>query len=161
MIPGVPPEFRDAMARLASGVVVVSARTAGRYHGLTATSLVSVSVDPPLILVSLEHETATLAAVRETRRFNVSALTRQQEFIAERFAGRAPAVDAAWRAIPHHEGSNGIPVIDGGAAWLECEVTAIHAAGDHDVCIARVTSATVGAGEPLILWDRSFWTLRQ
>ena len=160
MIPAMPDEFRDVMARLASGVVVVSAKSGDRYQGLTASTLVSVSVEPPLVLVSLEHETATLAAVRETRRFNVSALTRDQEFIAERFAGRAPAVDPQWRAIPHRLAANGIPVIEGAAAWLECEVTQILAAGDHDVCIARVTSATPGAGDPLILWDRSFWTVR-
>jgi len=160
MIPAMPHEFRDTMARLASGVVVVSARSADRYHGLTASTLVSVSVEPPLVLVSLEHETATLAAVRDTRLFNVSALTRDQEFIAERFAGRAPAVDAEWRAIPHRLAANGIPLIEGAAAWLECEVTEIHTAGDHDLCLARVTSAASGAGDPLILWDRSFWTVR-
>jgi flavin reductase (DIM6/NTAB) family NADH-FMN oxidoreductase RutF len=153
--------FRDAMARLACGVVVVSARSAERYHGLTASSLVSVSVEPPLVLVSLEHETATLAAVRESRRFNVSALSREQEFVADRFAGRAPQVDPQWRAIPHHLAESGIPLIDGCVAWLECEVTDIHTAGDHDVCIARVIDAVAGAGDPLILWDRSFWTLRQ
>jgi len=160
MIPAMPDEFREAMARLASGVVVVSAKSGDRYHGLTASTLVAVSVQPPLVLVSLEHETATLAAVRDTRRFNVSALTRDQEFTAERFAGRAPAVDADWRAIPHRLAANGIPLIESAAAWLECEVTEIHTAGDHDVCIARVTTATSGAGDTLILWDRSFWTVR-
>lgn len=153
-------DFRDALARLASGVVVVSARGAGRYHGLTASSLVSVSIDPPLVLVSLEHETATLAAVRETGRFNVSVLTRDQEFLAERFAGRAPAVDPHWTAIPHSLGENGLPLLDGCAAWLECEVEDLHPAGDHDVCVGRVTQAVSGSGDPLILWDRSFWTLR-
>jgi len=160
MIPAMSHEFRDAMARLASGVVVVSAKSARGFHGLTASTLVSVSVEPPLVLVSLEHDTATLAAVRETRRFNVSALTRDQEFVAERFAGRAPAVDAQWREIPHRAAGNGIPLIDGAAAWLECEVTEIHTAGDHDVCIALVAAATLGVGDPLILWDRSFWGLR-
>jgi flavin reductase (DIM6/NTAB) family NADH-FMN oxidoreductase RutF len=156
----VADEFRDALARVASGVVVVSARSAERYHGLTATSLVSVSVEPPLVLVSLEHETATLAAVRDTRQFNVNALTRSQEFVAERFAGRAPAVDPRWRSIPHRLGDNGVPMLEGCAAWLECDVTDIFPAGDHDVCIARVISALAGVGDPLILWDRSFWTLR-
>ena len=158
--PGVSEDFRAALARVASGVVVVSARSAERFHGLTASSLVSVSVEPPLVLVSLEHETATLSAVRESRRFNVNVLTRGQEFVAERFAGRAPAVDADWRVIPHRLGENGIPLIDGCAAWLECDVSEIHTAGDHDVCIGRVTSALAGSGDPLILWDRSFWTLR-
>ncbi len=160
MIPAMSQEFRDALARLASGVVVVSARTADRYHGLTASTLISVSLDPPLVLVAMEHETATLAAVRESRLFGVSVLTRGQEFLAERFAGRAPAVEALWTSTPHRLGANGVPLLEGCAAWLECAVSDIHAAGDHDVCIGQVTTAIVGAGDPLILWDRSFWTLR-
>jgi flavin reductase (DIM6/NTAB) family NADH-FMN oxidoreductase RutF len=148
------------MARLAAGVVVVSARTAGGYRGLTASTLVSVSADPPLVLVGLERESATRAAVVETGRFNVSVLAREQEFLAERFAGRAPAVDPAWKQIPHRLGDNGIPLIEGCAAWLECEVEQVHPAGDHDVCIGSVRVAAIGAGNPLILWDRSFWTLR-
>jgi len=156
----VADDLKDALAHVASGVVVVSARSAERYHGLTATSLVSVSVEPPMVLVSLEHETSTLAAVRDTRQFNVNALTRQQEFLAERFAGRAPAVDAHWHSIPHHLADTGVPLLDRCAAWLECAVTDFHTVGDHDICIARVTSATAGEGDPLILWDRSFWTLR-
>jgi flavin reductase ActVB len=160
MIPTMSQEFRDAMARLAAGVVVVSARTAEGYRGLTASTLVSVSADPPLVLVGLERESATRAAVVETRRFNVSVLTRDQEFLAERFAGRAPAVDPAWKQIPHRLGANGIPLVDGCAAWLECEVEQVHTAGDHDVCIALVRIAQLGAGNPLVLWDRSFWTLK-
>ena len=159
MIPAMTEDFREALSRLASGVVVVSAR-AERYHGLTASSLVSVSLDPPLVLVSLEHETATLATVRLSRRFNVSVLTRDQEFIAERFAGRAPAVDPDWRAVPHRLGSNGVPLIDGCAAWLECEVEDMRPVGDHEVCVGLVTQAVIGSGDPLILWDRAFWTLR-
>jgi flavin reductase (DIM6/NTAB) family NADH-FMN oxidoreductase RutF len=160
MIPTMSQEFRDAMARLAAGVVVVSARTAEGYRGLTASTLVSVSADPPLVLVGLERESATRAAVVETRRFNVSVLTRDQEFLAERFAGRAPAVDPAWKQIPHRLGANGIPLVEGCAAWLECEVEQVHPAGDHDVCIASVRVAQLGAGNPLVLWDRSFWTLK-
>jgi len=153
-------DFRDAMARLAAGVVVVSATTPDGYRGLTASTLVSVSAEPPLVLVGLERESATRAAVVETRRFNVSVLTRDQEFLAERFAGRAPAVDLGWKQIPHRLGTNGIPLVDGCAAWLECEVVQVHEAGDHDVCIGAVRVALKGAGNPLILWDRTFWTLR-
>jgi flavin reductase (DIM6/NTAB) family NADH-FMN oxidoreductase RutF len=148
------------MARLAASVVVVSARTDRGFKGLTATSLTSISVDPPMVLVGLERPTETRNAVVESRAFNVSVLTRSQEFIAERFAGRAPAVDPDWKPVPHHLGSNGIPLVDGCAAWLECALVQVHAAGDHDVCIAEVTAATMGSGEPLIFWDRSFWTLR-
>jgi flavin reductase (DIM6/NTAB) family NADH-FMN oxidoreductase RutF len=148
------------MARVPAGVVVVSARSGDGYRGLTASSLVSISVDPPMVLVGLEREAATRAAVAATRAFNVSVLTRSQEFIADRFAGRAPAIDPAWSGVPHHLGVNGLPLIDGCAAWLECRLVEIHPAGDHDICVGEVTAAGAGSGDPLILWDRAFWTLR-
>jgi flavin reductase (DIM6/NTAB) family NADH-FMN oxidoreductase RutF len=148
------------MARLPAGVVVVSARHGTGYRGLTASSLVSISAEPPMVLVGLEREATTRAAVVEGKAFNVSVLARAQEFIAERFAGRAPAVDPAWNEIPHRLGSNGIPLIEGCTAWLECSLVAVHPAGDHDICVGRVDSAVQGAGDPLILWDRAFWTLR-
>jgi 3-hydroxy-9,10-secoandrosta-1,3,5(10)-triene-9,17-dione monooxygenase reductase component len=148
------------MARVPAGVVVISARAEDGYRGLTASSLVSISVDPPMVLVGLEREAATRAAVAATRVFNVSVLTRSQEFIADRFAGRAPAIDTSWRDVPHHLGINGLPLIDGCAAWLECRLVEMRRAGDHDICVGEVTAASAGSGDPLILWDRAFWTLR-
>jgi len=148
------------MARVPAGIVVISARTANGYRGLTASSLVSISADPPMVLVGLEHEAATRAAVSESKAFNVSVLTRSQEFIADRFAGRAPAMDPGWEGVPHRLGTNGIPLVDGCAAWLECRLVWIRPAGDHDICLGEVMAATAGSGDPLILWDRAFWTLR-
>jgi flavin reductase (DIM6/NTAB) family NADH-FMN oxidoreductase RutF len=153
-------EFRDVMARLPSGVVVISARFAGGYRGLTASSLVAISAEPPMVMVGLEREATTRVAVVEGGAFNVSVLTRSQEFIAERFAGRAPAVDPAWQEVPHRLGTNGIPLIEGCAAWLECQLVQVYPAGDHDICVGEVQVAVQGAGDPLILWDRAFWTLR-
>lgn len=153
-------QFRDVMARLPAGVVVISARSRDEYRAMTASSLVSISLEPPMVLVGLERESATTAAVVETRAFNVSLLTRAQEFIADRFAGRAPAVDPAWRTLPHRLGTNGLPLIEGSAAWLECRLVDVHAAGDHDICVGVVEAAAAGSGDPLILWDRAFWSLR-
>src|SRR5438132_4348672 len=138
-------EFRDAMAKLAAGVVVVSARTPEGYRGLTASTLVSVSADPPLVLVGLEHGSMTRLAVIETGQFNVSVLTRDQEFIAERFAGRAPAVDAKWRELRHRSGANGVPVIAGCAAWLGGGGLEVAVAGAHGVCIGTGEVAEPGA----------------
>ena len=145
------------MARVPSGVCVVTARVGDEFRGLTASSLVSISIEPPLVLVGLERESATRQAVLESGAFNVSVLTRGQEFIADRFAGRAPAVD--WRTLPHRIGKNGIPLLEGCAAWLECRLAQSHAAGDHDICVGEVEAAEVGSGDPLILWDRAFWSL--
>jgi flavin reductase (DIM6/NTAB) family NADH-FMN oxidoreductase RutF len=152
-------QFLDAMARLPAGVVVVSARLGDEFRGLTASSLVSISLEPPMVLVGLERESQTRVAILETKAFNVSVLTRSQEFIADRFAGRAPAIDAAWQTLPHRLGTNGVPLLDGCAAWLECRVVQTHTAGDHEVLVAEVEAAIVGAGDPLILWDRAFWSL--
>jgi flavin reductase len=148
------------MARVPAGVVVISAGTENGYRGLTASSLVSISMDQPMVVVGLDHEAATRAAVAEGKAFNVSVLTRSQEFIADRFAGRAPAIDLRWEGVSHRMGSNGIPLVEGAAAWLECRLVEIHPAGDHDICLGEVTAAIVGSGDPLILWDRAFWTLR-
>lgn len=147
------------MARVPAGVVVVSTSVDGEYRGLTASSLVSISVDPPLVMVGLERPSATRAAVLQAKAFNVSVLTRSQEFIADQLSGRAPAVDPKWQGLPHRLGSNGIPLLEGCAAWLECRLQAVHPAGDHDICVGEVTAAEVGSGDPLLLWDRAFWTL--
>jgi flavin reductase (DIM6/NTAB) family NADH-FMN oxidoreductase RutF len=151
--------FLDAMAHLPAGVVVISARAGDDFRGLTATSLVSISLDPPMVLVGLERQSATRAAILATKAFNVSLLTRAQEFIADRFAGRAPAIDPKWTTLAHRLGANGIPLVEGCAAWLECRVAEVHPAGDHDVFVAEVQAAAIGRGDPLILWDRSFWSL--
>jgi flavin reductase (DIM6/NTAB) family NADH-FMN oxidoreductase RutF len=153
------PAFLDAMARLPAGVVVISTRVGDDFKGLTASSLVSISLEPPMVLVGLDGESATRAAILETRAFNVSLLTRSQEFIADRFAGRAPSIDARWTTLAHHLGANGIPLIDGCAAWLECNLAQVHHAGDHDILVGEVVAATSGRGDPLILWDRTFWSL--
>ena len=82
------------------------------------------------------------------------------EVAVEKVSTGAPAIDAGWKDVPHRLGTNAIPLIEGCAAWLECTLVDVHAVGDHDVCIGEVTSATAGTGDPLILWDRAFWTLR-
>jgi flavin reductase (DIM6/NTAB) family NADH-FMN oxidoreductase RutF len=147
------------MARLPAGVVVISARVHDEFRGLTASSLISISLEPPMVLAGLERESATRVAILETRAFNVSLLTRSQEFIADRLAGRAPAIDPQWQTLPHRLGVNGIPLVEGCAAWLECRLVQVHPAGDHDICVGEVTAAAIGTGDPLILWDRTFWTL--
>ena len=151
--------FLDVMAHLPAGVVVISTRAGEEFRGLTASSLVSISLEPPMVLVGLERESLTRAAILDHKAFNVSLLTRSQEFIADRFAGRAPSIDSKWTTLPHHLGANGIPLVEGCAAWLECRVVQVHAAGDHDVFVGEVQAAATGRGDPLILWDRSFWSL--
>ena len=152
--------FRDAMSRLAAAVVVVAARTPDGFRGLTASTFIGVSLEPPLVLVALDSLSATRDAMVEAKAFNISVLNRAQEFIAERLAGRAPALEASWREVPHRLGDNGAPIVEGCAAWFECRLVDTHPTGDHDIFVGEVTVAGSGTGDPLILWDRRFWTVR-
>ncbi len=149
--------FRDAMGRLAAGVAVLVAREGDGFRGLTVTSLVSASLDPPLILVCLDRVGQARERVLDAGRFTVSVLGRGQDFLADRFSARAPLVDRAWREVPHRLSPAGLPVVEGALAWLDCRVVAVHEAGDHDVVVAAVEASGTGPGDPLVLWDRQFW----
>lgn len=151
--------LREAMARAAAGVGVVSASWSGGWRGLTASSFFSASLEPPLLAVALDRFATTRDAVVEGGRFNLSLLTARQRFLAERFSGRAPAVDATWKEVPHHLGGNGLPLIEDALAWFECLVESVHAAGDHDLVIGEVHAAGHAGGDPLVLWDRELWTV--
>jgi flavin reductase (DIM6/NTAB) family NADH-FMN oxidoreductase RutF len=157
--PAVLDRYREAMAAVAAGVVVVAARDVTGFAGLTATSFTSVSLEPPLVLVCLDRFARTRDAVEGGGAFAVSVLERGQEFVAERFAGRAPQVSPSWAEVPHELGELGLPIVRGCAAWFECELRALHEAGDHDVAVGEVVAAGRGAGEPLVLWDRAYWRL--
>ena len=150
---------RDAFARHAGGVVVVSSSLRGGFRGLTATSFIAVSLDPPLVVVALDRFAATRDAVVDGRVFNVSVLEAAQEFVADRFAGRAPPADPSWSNVGHFLGANGLPIIAGAVAWFECSVVSVVQGGDHDLVIGSVKDCGVGTGEPLVLWDRMFWRL--
>lgn len=150
---------RDVLARIPAGVVVVSTTQGGWYRGLTATSFTALSLEPPLVLLCLDRWAQTRDAVEQTGAFNVSILARAQEFVAERFAGRAPLVDPAWRAVPHRLGANGIPIVEGCAAWFECSLQTMHPGGDHEIAVGSVLDCGRGDADPLVHWDREFWRL--
>jgi flavin reductase (DIM6/NTAB) family NADH-FMN oxidoreductase RutF len=139
------------------GVVVVTGGDEGQPTGMSCNSFTSVSLDPPLLLVCLDSLSQTRDAVVGSRAFNLSVLERAQEFLAERFSGRAPLVDPTWSEVRHRIGRNGLPIVEGCVAWFECELEDLHPAGDHEIAVGRVTTAGRSSGEPLILWDRTFW----
>jgi flavin reductase (DIM6/NTAB) family NADH-FMN oxidoreductase RutF len=151
--------FKEAMAAVPAAVAVVSARAADGFRGLTATSFTSASLAPPLLLVCLDSLSQTRDAVARRGGFSLSVLERSQEFLAERFAGRAPLVDPAWADVPHTLGDHGLPLLLGSVAWFECRLLDLHPAGDHEIALGEVLACGRGGGEPLILWDRAFWRL--
>lgn len=152
--------YVDAMARLPAGLVVVSAATGpGRFRGMTLTSFTSASLEPPLVVACLDRLAQTRDAIEESGKFTASVLSDRQEFLAERFAGRAPLVDPSWREVPHRLGENGLPILDGAVAWFECRLQHMVRAGDHDLAVGLVTAAGTGPGDPTVYWHRAFWRL--
>jgi flavin reductase (DIM6/NTAB) family NADH-FMN oxidoreductase RutF len=151
--------LRDALARLPAGVFLVSTRGDAGFRGLTVTTFTSVSLEPPLVLVCLDRLAATRDALLAHGAFTASLLSRGQQFLADRFSGQAPAADTAWREVPHRLGENGLPIVVGAAAWIECEIHSQQQAGDHDIVVGAVTAAGRGGGEPLVHWERGYWGL--
>ncbi|MGH7777660.1 MAG: flavin reductase family protein [Candidatus Dormibacterales bacterium] len=148
------------MARVPAGVVVVAATTGpGRFRGMTLTSFASASLDPPLVVACVDHLAQTRDAVEESGRFAASVLSDRQEFLAERFAGRAPLVEASWGEVPHVIGASGLPILRGCVAWFECDLQSLVPAGDHDLAVGLVTAAGTGSGDPAVHWHRAFWRL--
>ena len=127
----------------AAGVCVVTTRHAGGLHGLTVSAYLPVSWNPPLALVSIETLSQSCDFIIAAGVFAVNFLSDRQEFLAERFAGRAPLVNAHFDDVPHHLAVTGAPILVWVLGWVDCRVEHIIDAGDHSLFLGRV----VGLGE--------------
>jgi flavin reductase len=142
-------ELRTLMRRFPSGVAVVTIDLAGQRLGLTVGSLVSLSLDPPLVGVSISRFAALHELLREAGGFAVSLLAAGQEGLAQHFARGVPPI-ALWSGIEAREGRRGL-LIDGALGWVECEVASELPAGDHTIFVGRVERVEPGAATlPLV-----------
>lgn len=149
-------EFRAALSRLAAGVVLVTAQEPpldedgrGEDVGMTATAFMSVSLDPPLVLVSLRNDSRMDDLLAEQPLWAVSVLAESQRHIAGRFAMKGRISDRLlFEDIPYVRGEvTGAPLAGGALATLECRTEQRVLAGDHTLVIGRVLSASVPSGE--------------
>ena len=143
-----PDRFRDAMARLPTGVTVVTAFGDTGPSGLTANAVVSLSLDPPLMLACLDRGSRTLLAVQAANRFGISVLHDGQEEIARAFATKAPVAEK-WEGIAWSE-RDGVPAIDGALVFVACDLRDVIAGGDHVIVTGAVTALETGEGDPLV-----------
>ena len=147
-------EFRTAMTRLAAGVVLVTAHDPddgprGEDVGMTATAFLSVSLDPPLVLVSLRNDSRMDDLLAEVPVWAVSVLTDSQRQIAGRFAMKGRISDRLlFEDVAYTRGEeSGAPLIDGALATLECRTESRVVAGDHTLVVARVLTAALPSSE--------------
>lgn len=147
--------YRDAWSRFATGVTVITTvEPGGEVHGMTASSVTSVSLDPPLVLVVIGEDRQTHGLIKSTGRFGMSILDAEQTDIAKYFA--TPPESRGEIDSTHITKLSGTPVIAGAIAAMDCKVSAAYTAGDHTVFIGEVEAIEIGDGDPLVWFQRQF-----
>ncbi len=148
--------FRGALSRLAAGTSIVTMRDQdGEKLGLTATSVTSVSLDPPLVLVCVNNNARTASALEAHAPFVVHFLAADQEELARHFASRIPDKFAG---IAHQITASGCPRLEGVLASVECAPYQIYPGGDHIIVLGRVVEVQVSDADasPLIYFRNRF-----
>jgi 3-hydroxy-9,10-secoandrosta-1,3,5(10)-triene-9,17-dione monooxygenase reductase component len=146
--------FRRLMARWATGVSVVTAHAAGRDDGLTVNSFISVSLEPPRVLISIMTDSDTLTTIRQSQAFAVNVLAANQRGISERFAKRIPSTEK-FAGIALHRGETGAALLDGAMAMFECQVAQEIDVGDHVLFLGGAVALEEGPDAPPLLFYRS------
>jgi flavin reductase (DIM6/NTAB) family NADH-FMN oxidoreductase RutF len=143
-------DLRSLMRRVPAGVSVVTVEVGGHRLGLTVATLVSLSLDPPLVGVAISRQAALHELLREAGRFGVSVLAAGQEDVAQHFARGVPPI-AMWTGVAVRPG-DGPPLLEGAAGWLVCDVRSSHDTGDHTLFDAEVVAVEQGSPGPALAY---------
>ncbi len=150
-----PATFRAALGRFASGVTVVTTLLGGEVYGMTASAFVSVSLEPPLVLVSVDRRAHMHGYLQRAKRYGVSVLAAEQAVHSNHFAG--------WEQpdfVPEFEWLDGVPVLAGAISTLAVSVIAVHEAGDHSLFVGEVTELSYIEGAPLLYFVGKYGALK-
>ena len=142
-----PRTFRATMGRFATGVTVVTTGTEGSVHGMTANAFLSVSLTPPLVLVSVDNRAKIAQHLVAGTRYGVNILSEKQEDLSRHFGGRPQEgihIPFVW-----HDGT---PMLDGCVAHIVARVVDIHVAGDHTLYIGHVEYLKWWEKRPLLFY---------
>jgi len=149
-------DLRAVMRRAPGGVAVLTVDTGRERLGLTVSSLVSLSLDPPLVGVSISRDAAMHELLREAGGFTASLLAGGQEWLAQHFARGVPPI-GMWHGVETVESEHGAPLLAGALGWVECSLVAEHATGDHTLFVGEVESVRLGvAAPPLVFHDGAY-----
>ena len=148
-------ELRAVMGRFPHGVAVVTVEVRGQRAGLTVASLVSLSLEPPLVGVAIRRDAALHELLRESEEFAVSLLAAGQEALAQHFARGVPPI-ALWEGVVLRD-YEGPPQLEDAVGWLRCRIAGQHETGDHTFFVGAVESAEPGpANLPLVFHRQAY-----
>lgn len=135
----------------------MTTRTRGVPHGMTANAFSSVSLTPPLVLICVDVRAHMHSLVEESRCFAINILAEGQDGVLQHFTNRARGLgEEEFTTIPHHGDATGSPILNDCLAFVDCQVTAIHAAGDHSIFIGEVVAlGSADARQPLLYYRAS------
>jgi flavin reductase (DIM6/NTAB) family NADH-FMN oxidoreductase RutF len=153
--------YRDAMGLFPTGVALLTTRAPdGVDHAMTANSVTSVSLDPILLLVCVEHASRLHGALLASGLWGISVLAADAEPLSRRLARRGHSTAEALATVPHHRGAlTGAVLLDGALSTVECRTWAAHPGGDHTVVIGAVLAvATPRPDLPPLTWHRGRYT---
>jgi flavin reductase (DIM6/NTAB) family NADH-FMN oxidoreductase RutF len=145
------------MARLPTGVTVVTAMGAEGPSGLTANAVVSLSLDPPLMLACLDRGSRTLRAVESAGRFGVNVLGAGHEDLARAFSTKVPQPEK-WDGVAWTERA-GIPALDEALVWVACDLEDVLTGGDHVITTGSVLEVESTDGDPLVFHQGAYRAL--
>ncbi len=149
--------YRDALRHFPSGVTIVTIKAGDRVHGLTVSAFASVSPDPPLVCVMIDHRHSGYEMLeQEGAVFAVNILAQGQEELSNRFAWVKTEdrfAEGNWKTA-----ATGAPVLGDALAWLDCTIYTRHSAGTHTIYIGEVQASECpnADGAPLIYWNRGY-----
>ena len=138
--------FRRTLGMFATGVTVITTTSADQVHGMTANAFMSVSLRPPLVLISVDGRAKMHALLNEGKRIGISVLSENQEGLSDRFAGRSGGTAPE----PSFDVVRETPLVEGALAHLVSRVTRSYWGGDHSLFLAFVEYAHYGQGSPLL-----------
>jgi flavin reductase len=151
-------DFRKAMGCFATGVTVITVDYDGEIHGMTANAFTSVSLEPMLVLVCVDHRAKTHAHLHARKRFGVNVLAEDQRVISEYYARPLRTHEKAEKeaGARFDRTAHGTPVLHGALAYLECRLHTAQDAGDHTIFIAEVEDVVVREGDPLLFFRAKY-----
>ena len=155
-----PEQLRHAMRAWTTGVAVVTALYDDQRYGMTVNSFTSISLEPPLVSVTLKQLTHTHDLVVKSNEFAVTILSSGQKELSDRFAGKLPHIHDRFEDLQTETLLIPAPLIKGGMAFFNCRVVSSTPAGENTLFVAEVIAARgEGEGDPLVYHNRVYWNL--
>jgi flavin reductase (DIM6/NTAB) family NADH-FMN oxidoreductase RutF len=140
--------FRNAMGKFATGITVITTEVDDKVHGMTANAFLSVSLNPKLVLVSVDKRAHMHEKLKQAKKYAISILAEDQQEMSMLFAGQIKE-----NREVRFDRFNGMPVIPDALAWLTCHIVDEHPAGDHTLFIGQVTDLHLKEGKPLLYYE--------